>query len=71
MIVPPIMPPVPPKTTVQRFRKFGMFYYCEMCGMEMSYCKGHALPEPGAGDGSAESDLIARIREARQQQGGR
>jgi hypothetical protein len=68
MIVPPIMPPPAPKTTVQRFRKFGAYSVCDICDLALDYCKGHALPEPGSGDGSAESDLIARIREA---QGGR
>jgi hypothetical protein len=71
MIVPPIMPPPAPKTTVQRFRKQGFYMVCDLCGLTIDYCKGHALPEAGAGDGSAESDLAKRIREARQNQGGR
>jgi hypothetical protein len=70
MIVPPIMPPVPPKTTVQRFRKFGAYSVCDICDLALDYCKGHALPEMGAGDGDT-SDLERRVREARQNQGGR
>ena len=67
-MIPPIMPPVPPKTTVQRFRKQGYYMVCELCGLTIDYCKGHALPEYGAGDGT-DSDLQKRIRDA--QAGGR
>ncbi len=58
-------PPPPPKNIVQRFRKQGYFMVCEICNLTIEYCKGHSLPEFGAGDG-AESDLNKRIREARQ-----
>ena len=70
MIPPPIMPPVPPKTTVQRFRKQGFYMVCDICSLTIDYCKGHALPEAGACDGDS-SDLAKRVREARQAQGGR
>jgi hypothetical protein len=63
-------PPTPPKTTVARFHKHGLYMVCDICGFTVEYCKGHALPEMGAGDGDT-SDLAKRVREARQQQGGR
>ena len=69
MIIAPVMPPDPPKNTVQRFRKQGYFMVCEICGFAIDYCKGHALGEFGAGDGT-DSDLSKRIKDA-QQVGGR
>jgi len=69
MIIAPVMPPDPPKTTVQRFRKQGYYMVCELCGLTIDYCKGHALPEFGASDGDT-SDLHKRVRDA-QQRGGR
>ena len=69
MIIAPVMPPDPPKNTVQRFRKQGYYMVCEICALTIDYCKGHALPEFGASDGT-DSDLSKRIRDA-QQAGGR
>ena len=66
-MIPPI---VPPKTTVARFHKHGLYMVCDICSLTIEYCKGHALPEFGAGDGT-DSDLERRVREARQQAGGR
>ncbi len=59
--VAPTMPAPAPKTTIARFRKFGYFTYCDICQLEMSFCKGHALPEFGA---EPTSDLEKRVREA-------
>ena len=59
----PTMPPPAPKTTVARFRKHGFYSVCEICGLALDYCKGHALPEMAVGDGDS-SDLNKRIREA-------
>jgi hypothetical protein len=61
MIPPPTPPPEPPKTTIARFKKFGAYTYCELCGLELAYCRGHALPEFGT---EPTSDLNQRIREA-------
>jgi hypothetical protein len=51
---------------VQRFRKQGFYMVCEICSLTIDYCKGHALGEFGASDGT-DSDLQKRIREAQQQ----
>jgi hypothetical protein len=64
MIIAPVMPPTPPdppKTTIARFRKHGFYSVCEICQLEMSFCRGHALPEFGS---EPTSDLDKRVREA-------
>lgn len=58
----------PPK--VQRFHKFGPYMICDLCGLAVQYCKGHALPELVSPDGDS-STLHQRIVEAQQKQGGR
>ncbi len=63
--VTPPAPPDPPKTTIARFRKHGAYSVCDICNLALDYCKGHALPEFGAGDGDG-SDLARRVREAQQ-----
>ena len=62
-ILPAILPvpPDPPKTTIARFRKFGEWSVCDICGLMMDYCRGHALPEFGT---EPESTLKQRIAEA-------
>ena len=60
--------PVPttpaPAPAVTRVRKWGYYTYCEICQLEVSFCKGHTVGEPVAGDG-AESSLNARVRDAK------
>ena len=58
-------PPEPPKTTIARFKKFGMWSVCDLCGLTLDYCRGHALPEFGT---EPTSDLEKRVREAQSKQ---
>ncbi len=66
MIIAPVMPPTPepaPQPAVTRVRKVGFYTVCDICGLAVEWCKGHTLPEYGAGDG-AESSLGQRIADA-------
>ena len=57
-----IAPTMPaPQPVVTRFRKAGFYTVCEICGLAVEWCKGHALPEFGS---EPTSDLQKRIREA-------
>jgi hypothetical protein len=57
-------PPVAPtQPAVTRVRKAGFYTVCDICGLAVEWCKGHTLPEMGAGDGDS-SDLNKRAREA-------
>ncbi len=58
---PPTPPPDKPGTVVARFRKRGFYSVCDICDLEMSFCKGHTLPEFGS---EPESKLKQRIAEA-------
>jgi hypothetical protein len=46
-MIPPIMPPPAPKTTVQRFRKFGAYSVCDICDLALDYCKGRVCSWAG------------------------
>jgi hypothetical protein len=65
----PIIPPTAPIKQKDVEERYGVVY-CRLCNMAVAYCKGHAPADPPAADG-AETWLSKRIREARQQQGGR
>lgn len=66
----PAMPAPTPAPAVTRVRKHGYYTYCEICQLEVSFCKGHTVDEAQAGDGDS-SDLERRVRAARAAAGGR
>ena len=56
--------PVAPTSKVERFHKFGNSVVCDLCDLDVRYCKGHTQTEWAAGEG-ADSNLVKRIAEAR------